>query len=314
MPRCGTRCGARPEPIAVPCAGGSGGAGGAPGSGARGFLQEQGGAGGAGGAGVIPAAALERAGVQSRPPRASVSPTGGAAGRRVRFAGSAPNPPPGWGRPRALLLPTCTLLLAFSVSFRSFFAHRCFPAHTPSVRGEETAPGRPGGLPALRAAAVGGWGGSRPLAPLHKELCPALPPIHPAAVVGMKRGVSSGVFGGGDFARVRAGARGAAQRTAGGAELRAQPLLLPPPFALAPQPRAATSRATRRRGAVRRQGVWVRGGLRPGVPSSFPHGPAPPGGVGGGWWMPGVRRFFMVSEGSINSLNIQPFQVGFVEN
>lgn len=225
-----------------------------------------------------------------------------------------PTPPPGWGRPRALLLPTCTLLLAFSVSFRSFFAHRCFPAHTPSVRGEETAPGRPGGLPALRAAAVGGWGGSRPLAPLHKELRPALPPIHPAAFVGMKRGVSSGVFGGGDFARVRAGARGAAPRTAGGAELRAQPLLLPPPFALAPQPRAATSRATRRRGAVRRQGVWVRGGLRPGVPSSFPHGPAPPEGVGGGWWMPGVRRFFMVSEGSINSLNIQPFQVGFVEN
>lgn len=30
--------------------------------------------------------------------------------------------------------------------------------------------------------------------------------------------------------------------------------------------------------------------------------------------MLGAQRFFMVSEGSINSLNIQPFQVGFVEN
>lgn len=39
-----------------------------------------------------------------------------------------------------------------------------------------------------------------------------------------------------------------------------------------------------------------------------------PGGLREGWWMPGAWRLFMVSEGSINSLNIQPFQVGFVEN
>lgn len=42
--------------------------------------------------------------------------------------------------------------------------------------------------------------------------------------------------------------------------------------------------------------------------------PWSPSGLRGGWWMPGARQFFMVSEGSINSLNIQAFQVGFVEN
>lgn len=50
------------------------------------------------------------------------------------------------------------------------------------------------------------------------------------------------------------------------------------------------------------------------VPSQLPHSAGSPGRLGGGWWMLGAQRFFMVSEGSINSLNIQPFQVGFVEN
>lgn len=52
------------------------------------------------------------------------------------------------------------------------------------------------------------------------------------------------------------------------------------------------------------------------IPGSHPssRSPGSPGGLGGGWWMLGAQRFFMVSEGSINSLNIQPFQVGFVEN
>lgn len=52
------------------------------------------------------------------------------------------------------------------------------------------------------------------------------------------------------------------------------------------------------------------------IPGSQPSSRSPGslGRLGGGWWMLGAQRFFMVSEGSINSLNIQPFQVGFVEN
>lgn len=183
----------------MPCAGGSGDAGGAPGAGARGFLQEQG---GAGGVGVIPATALGRAGVRSRPLRASVSPRGGAAVGRVRFAGSAPPPRcRAGGGPELSCSPPARFFLAFSVSFRSFFAHRCFPVHTPRVRGEETAPGRPGGLPAPCAARCSCGGGPGPSHPPRKELFPALPPSNPAVVMGIKRGVSSGVFGGGGFAR-----------------------------------------------------------------------------------------------------------------
>lgn len=60
--------------------------------------------------------------------------------------------------------------------------------------------GRGGSQPrALRGAAVGG--GPGPSHPPRKELFPALPPSNPAVVMGIKRGVSSGVFGGGGFAR-----------------------------------------------------------------------------------------------------------------
>lgn len=77
---------------------------------------------------------------------------------------------------------------------------------------------------------------------------------------------------------------------------------------------------TRRRRAEAAAGVGARElggsgmGSNQGAHPRFPTALGPQGGLGGGWWMPGSRRFFMVSEGSINSLNIQPFQVGFVEN
>lgn len=102
--------------------------------------------------------------------------------------------------------------------------------------------------------------------------------------------------------------------------------LHPSPASLPPRGAAACRhvRAAARRGggeqghtqAARGGGVWggdegSERGSHPGFPTA-PRG-AGGGGLGGGWWMPGAR-FFMVSEGSINSLNIQPFQVGFVEN
>lgn len=74
---------------------------------------------------------------------------------------AAPPPPRcrAGGGPELSCSPPARFFLAFSVSFRSFFAHRCFPVHTPRVRGEETAPGRPGGLPAPCAARYSCGGG-----------------------------------------------------------------------------------------------------------------------------------------------------------
>lgn len=141
--------------------------------------------------------------MRSRPLRASVSPRGGAAVGRVRFAGSAPPPPlPGRGRPRALLLPTCALLSRFLCFLPELFCSPVFPGAHAQGAGRGNGTGEAGGAPSPVRCAVQLWGGGPgPSHPPRKELFPALPPSNPAVVMGIKRGVSSGVFGGGGFAR-----------------------------------------------------------------------------------------------------------------
>lgn len=144
----------------------------------------------------------EGGGAEPPPPRLGFPTGGSGCGARAVCRQRSPPQLPGRGRPRALLLPTCALLSRFLCFLPELFCSPVFPGAHAQGAGRGNGTGEAGGAPSPVRCAVQLWGGGPgPSHPPRKELFPALPPSNPAVVMGIKRGVSSGVFGGGGFAR-----------------------------------------------------------------------------------------------------------------